>query len=108
MTITMHASYLSSPHTLHMVAHILMIMSSLLLSLCAVHGFAKASYDVFEDTNLDATFFLNVKGETTLVGAVTGEITSQAGGTSRKWFLRDSGILFASCMECFSELEHKH
>ena len=61
-----------------------MLMS---FSLCAVHGFERASYSVIEGNILIARFSLNVKGETTLLGAVTGEITSQAGGTSRKFLL---------------------
>ena len=51
-----------------------------------VHGFASASYSVIEGSILDTTFFLNVKGETGLQGAVTGVINSRAGGTSRKLF----------------------
>ena len=62
---------------------------TIFLSLCAVHGFASASYEVTEDANLATTFSLNVKGQTTLLGAVTGEITSRAGGTSRKLVLHD-------------------
>ena len=64
-----------------------------------MHGFARALYNVIEDVNLDITFSLNVKGETTLVGAVEGVITSQAGGTASKLMLHDSDILFVSCME---------
>ena len=64
----------------------------LFLSLSAVHGFASASYNVIEDTNLATTFSLNVKGRTTLVGAVAGVVTSQAGGTSRKLLLHDPDI----------------
>ena len=79
-------------------------ISSLLLSLCAVHGFDKASYNVIEGSNSETKFSLNVKGETTLLGAVTGEINSQAGGTTRKLMLI---ILLVSCMECFGEFEHK-
>ena len=42
---------------------------------------------MIEGENLNATFSLNVKGETRLTRAVTGEVTSQAGGTSRKFLL---------------------
>ena len=56
-------------------------------SRCAVHGFERASYSVIEGSILAVRFSLNVKGETTLLGAVTGGITSQAGGTSRKFLL---------------------
>ena len=71
-------------------AHILVIIFSLLLSLCAVHGFDKESYNVTEDSSLATTFSLNVKGETTLLGAVAGEVISLAGGTARKLMLHDS------------------
>ena len=71
-------------------------MLSLLLSLCAVHGFLNASYEVNEDNKLATRFSLDVKGETTLLGAVTGVITSQAGGTSSKLMLRDFVV------SCFS------
>ena len=63
-----------------MDAHFLVIMSSPFCpSLCVVHGFKKVSYDVIEDSNLATTFSLNVKGTTALLGAVTGEVTSQPG-----------------------------
>ena len=79
--------YLPFSHSHRMVPHIFVIMPSPFVSLCIVHGFEKASYNVIEDTNLRTTFSLNVKGTTTLLGAVTGEITSVAGGTSRKFLL---------------------
>ena len=72
-----------------------------------MHGFAKALYSVTEDTNLNTSFSLNVKGQTTLPGAVAGVVFSQAGGTSRKLMLHDSDIYFVCIMECFSKLEHK-
>ena len=77
-------------------------MSSLItypvyLSLHAVHGFERASYEVTEDANLGTTFSLDVKGETSLVGAVTGIITSEAAGTSRKLLLHN----LTECVECF-------
>ena len=65
-----------------------------------VHGFARASYDVVEDTNLATTFSLNVKGETTLLGAVAGVVTSQAGGTSRKLLLHDSFFVAIGLCYC--------
>ena len=69
------------------------IHSSAFISLCAVHGFASASYDVIEDTNLAITFFLNVKGNTTFqFPDLFGRITSQAGGTSRKSLPHDLDI----------------
>ena len=55
----------------------------------AVHGFERASYSVNEGERLDATFSLNVRGETSLLGAVAGVITSRAGGTSRKLLPHD-------------------
>ena len=58
-----------------------------------MHGFANASYSVTEGTNLPTTFSLNVKGQTALLGAVAGVITSQAGGTASKLMLHDSVIL---------------
>ena len=60
------------------------ICASAFLSLCVVHGFASASYNVIEDANLATTFSFNVKGESSFLGVVTGRITSRAGGTSRK------------------------
>ena len=52
-----------------------------------------ASYDALEGWYLVTTFSLNIKGETTLLGVVAGEITSRAGGTSRKLMLHDSDTL---------------
>ena len=43
---------------------------------------------MLEDDNLEITFFLNVKGETELVGAVAGRVTSRP-GTARKLLLYD-------------------
>ena len=60
---------------------------STILSL-SVHGFNRATYTVLEDDNLDITFFINVKGETELVGAVAGVVTSRQ-GTARKLLLYD-------------------
>ena len=59
-------------------------MFSLLLHLCTVHGFFRKAYDMIEGGLFVATFSLNVKGETTLQGALTGRITSEAGGTACK------------------------
>ena len=59
-------------------------MSSPFLSHCVVHGFKKVSYDVMEDSTLATTFSLNVKGTTALLGAVTGEVTSQPGTACSK------------------------
>ena len=74
----------------HCIFALIFVMFSLLLSLWyVVHGFEKASDNVIEGDNLFITFSLNVKGETTLLGAVTGEITSRAGGTSRKLLFYD-------------------
>ena len=79
--------------SLHICTHPCNVFPSSLLAV--VHGFEKASQIVTEGTNLFTTFSLNVKGETTLLGAVTGEITSRAGGTSRKLFY-DHQI----CLDC--------
>ena len=54
---------------------------------------------MIEDASLATTFSFNVKGETSFVGAVTGRITSRAGGTSRKLPLHDPDII-ARIMEC--------
>ena len=50
----------------------------------AVHGFARAFYDVIEEEKLDTTFGLNAKGETSLPLRVSGVITSVA-GTAGEW-----------------------
>ena len=70
---------------LSLVAHIFVLMSPS-SSLCAVHGFVRASYNVIEGDTLATTFSLNVKGRTVLLGAVTGTATSEA-GTARKILL---------------------
>ena len=47
-----------------------------------MHGFERAFYNVVEGDNVITTFSLNVKGETTLLGAVAGLVCSQAAGTT--------------------------
>ena len=51
-------------------------------SLCTVHGFASASYDVEEGERLDTTFGLNVKGTTSLPLVILGIITLETGTAS--------------------------
>ena len=54
----------------------------LYFSLCTVHGFANAVYDVEEGEILDTTFELNVKGTTSLALVIWGNITSERGTAS--------------------------
>ena len=54
------------------------------LSVCTVHGFLNASYDVVEGERLDTRFDLSVKGTMLMFPSplITGTITSEQGTAS--------------------------